>query len=491
MSCATMATSGFFMSSATPRTSSQAPTTTPQTSVPVRTIPGSYGFPVLGPLSDRLDYYWFQGQEAFFKTRIEKNKSTVFRTNVPPSFPFFLANPNVVAVLDVKSFSHMFDMEIVEKQDVLVGDFMPSVSYTGGLRVCAYLDTSEPSHTKVKNFAMDLLKRSSSLWIPTLVSKLNTMWDSIEDDLSKSTSASLPLPQFLFSFLTRCFIGAETSTSPEIDANGADMMQRWLFLQLLPTVPLNILQPLPEIFIHSFAYPFFLVQGDYNKLVQFVETQGQELIQRAGTEFNLTPQEAIHNVLFILGFNAFGGFSIFFPSLVSALESQTTKGLQEKLREEVRQHCGTDPGKLTFESVKKLELVQSFVYETLRMNPPVPLQYARARKDFELSSYEQVFEIKKGELLCGYQPLVMKDARVYENPEEFVPERFVGEKGKELLNYLFWSNGPQSGTSKVGNKQCAAKDFVPLTATLFIAYLFQRYDSVSISSGSITGVVKA
>ncbi|KAK4484352.1 hypothetical protein RD792_006929 [Penstemon davidsonii] len=113
------------------------------------TIPGGYGLPVIGPLADRLNYFWFQGPKKFFKSRIEKYESTVFRTNVPPSFPFFTGvNPNVVAVLDVKSFSHLFDMEIVEKANVLVGDFMPSVKFTGGVRVCAYLDTSEDKHSK-------------------------------------------------------------------------------------------------------------------------------------------------------------------------------------------------------------------------------------------------------------------------------------------------------------------------------------------------------
>ncbi|EYU34035.1 hypothetical protein MIMGU_mgv11b021062mg [Erythranthe guttata] len=108
-------------------------------------IPGSHGWPVIGPLSDRLDYFWFEGPNRFFEKRIEKYKSTVFRTNVPPAFPFFTGvNPNVVAVLDVESFSHLFDMDIVEKANVLVGDFMPHVSFTAGLRVCAYLDTSEP-----------------------------------------------------------------------------------------------------------------------------------------------------------------------------------------------------------------------------------------------------------------------------------------------------------------------------------------------------------
>lgn len=69
---------------------------------------------------------------------------------MPPTFPFFWdVNPNVVAVLDCPSFAHMFDMELVEKKNILVGDFMPGVQFTGGQRVCAYLDTAEPKHAQV------------------------------------------------------------------------------------------------------------------------------------------------------------------------------------------------------------------------------------------------------------------------------------------------------------------------------------------------------
>lgn len=144
--------SAFSSSSSPPSSQAISPPPSPGTSLPLRPIPGSYGWPLLGPISDRLNYFWFQGPETFFKKRIEGYKSTVFRTNVPPSFPFFLdVNPNVIAVLDVESFSHLFDMEIVEKRNVLVGDFMPSVKFTGDLRVCAYLDTSEPKHAKVIN----------------------------------------------------------------------------------------------------------------------------------------------------------------------------------------------------------------------------------------------------------------------------------------------------------------------------------------------------
>lgn len=482
------------MMSTTPGIPSSSPSqssptvTSPPTSLPVRTIPGAYGWPLLGPISDRLDYFWFQGPETFFKKRTDKYKSTVFRTNVPPSFPLFLGvNPNVVAVLDCKSFSHLFDMDLVEKKNCLVGDFMPSVKFTGDLRTCAYLDTSEPQHAQIKNFAMDILKRSSKIWVPELTANLSTMWDTIDADLSEDGSASylFPLQKFIFTFFTKCLVGADVSSSPKIAESGYTMLDRWLALQLLPTVKIGVLQPLEEIFLHSFAYPSFLVSGDYNKLYQFVEEYGKEVVNRGQTEFGLRKEEAIHNLLFVLGFNAFGGFTVFLPTLISTIASDTT-GLQQRIVKEVRENAGST---LSFESVKDLQLVQSVVYETLRLNPPVPLQFARARKDFQLSSHDSVFDIKKGEMLCGFQKQVMRDAKIFDDPETFKPDRFL--ENKELLNYLYWSNGPQTGSPSASNKQCPGKDTVILTACLFIAYVFQRYDSITGTSSSITAVEKA
>ncbi|KAL3635427.1 hypothetical protein CASFOL_019974 [Castilleja foliolosa] len=468
----------------------------PSSSSPRVPIPGGHGWPVIGPLSDRLQYFWFQGPNKFFEKRVEKYGSTVFRTNVPPAFPFFAGvNPNVVAVLDVRSFAHLFDMELVEKANVLVGDFMPSLSFTGGFRVCAYLDTSEPKHAQIKNFTMDILKRSSSKWVPSMITSLDTMWDEIDSKLATSGSVGtlsyfIPLQQFLFSFLSSCLLGADPSADPEIKKSGHIMLDKWLALQLLPTISITALQPLPEILFHSFSYPFWLIKSDYKKLTGFVKNEARETVQRAQTEFGLTEEEAIHNLLFTLGFNAFGGFSILFPKLIANLGDQ--KRVHDELREEVRQKLsGND---LSFETVREMDLINSFVYETLRLSPPVPSQFGRARKDFDLSSHEAVYEIKKGELLCGYQPLVMRDPKIFENPEEFVYDRFSEKKGgRELLKYLFWSNGPQSGSQgpSASNKQCAAMDTVPLTAAVFLAYLFKRYDEIDISSGSINVLVKA
>lgn len=214
---------------------------------------------------------------------------------------------------------------------------------------------------------------------------------------------------------------------------------------------------------------------------------GKKVIQSGMEEFGLSEDEAIHNLLFVLGFNAFGGFSVFLPSLIDTIASDSN-GLQEKLRKEAREKGGST---LSFNSIKEMDLINSVVYETLRTNPPVPLHFGRARKDFRLSSYDSVFQVKKGELLCGYPKLAMRDPVVFDEPERFKPDRFTTEKGAQLLNYLYWSNGPQTGSPSVSNKQCAGKDVVPLTAALIVAHLLRRYDSIKGDGSSFTALQKA
>lgn len=127
-----------------------------------------------------------------------------------------------------------------------------------------------------KKFSMQVLKESSSIWVPELVSNLDIFLDQIEATLSTSSSASymFPLQQFLFKFLFKVLAKADTSLDPKIAESGYSMLNKWLALQLLPTISIGKVQPLEELFLHSFSYPFSLVKGDYNSLYNFVKQHG-------------------------------------------------------------------------------------------------------------------------------------------------------------------------------------------------------------------------
>ena len=133
-------------------------------------------------------------------------------------------------------------------------------------------------------------------------------------------------------------------------------------------------------------------------------------------------------------------------------------------------------GVVTFAALEKMPLLKSVVYEVLRIEPPVPFQYAHAKEDLVIQSHDASFKIKKGEMIFGYQPFATKDPKVFENPETFVPYRFMG-KAEANLKYVYWSNGRETEAPTADNKQCAGRDLVVLVARVMLVEFFLRYDT--------------
>ncbi|KAG8044453.1 hypothetical protein GUJ93_ZPchr0121g64 [Zizania palustris] len=114
------------------------------------------------------------------------------------------------------------------------------------------------------------------------------------------------------------------------------------------------------------------------------------------------------------------------------------------------------------------------------MNPPVEFQYGRARRDIVVESHDAAYEVRKGEMVFGYQPLATRDERVFDRAGEFIPDRFVvgaDDGSSRLLEHVVWSNGPEPGTPAEGNKQCPGKDMVVAVGRMMVAELFRRYDT--------------
>ncbi|KAI8015571.1 hypothetical protein LOK49_LG05G03553 [Camellia lanceoleosa] len=103
-------------------------------------------------------------------------------------------------------------------------------------------------------------------------------------------------------------------------------------------------------------------------------------------------------------------------------------------------------------AIEQMPLMKFVVYESLRIEPPISLQYRRAKRDLVIESHDAVFDVKEGELLFGFQPFVTKDPKIFERSEEFVADKFVGEEGERLLRDVLWSNGPETESPTMGNK---------------------------------------
>lgn len=453
------------------------------TNLPLRQVPGSYGIPFFQPLKDRFEYFYGAGgRDEYFKSRIQKFQSTVFRANMPPG-PFISNNPNVVVLLDAKSFPTLFDVSKVEKKDLFTGTYMPSTELTGGYRVLSYLDPSEPNHAPLKNMIFFMLKSSRSRVMPEFEATYSELFDDLEAELAQKGKAFFndAGEEAAFRFLGRAYL----ETNPEetkIGKDGPKLISTWVLFNLGPLLRLGLPWFVEEPLLHTFRLPPVLIKKNYQKLYEFFESSSSPIIEQAEA-LGISKDEAIHNLLFTICFNTFGGIKILFPNTLKWLGRAGTNlhtQLAEEIRGAIKTHGG---GKVTMAAMEQMPLMKSVVYESLRIEPPVALQYGKAKRDLTIESHDAVFKVKEGEMLFGYQPFATKDPKIFDRPEEFVPDRFMGD-GEELLKYITWSNGPETEGPTVGNKQCAGKDFVVLITRLFVVELFRRYDSFDIEVGA-------
>ncbi|TVU47859.1 hypothetical protein EJB05_07473, partial [Eragrostis curvula] len=462
-----------------------------------RPVPGSYGLPVIGAVRDRLDFYYFQGQDKYFESRVDRYGSTVVRVNVPPG-PFMARDPRVVALLDAKSFPVLFDLSKVEK-NVLTGTFTKPTSLTGGYRVCAYLDPSHPTHGKVKQLLLSILLSRKDAVVPAFFSNFSKLLDTVESQLAQGGKADFNKlnDATSFDFIGESYFGVRPSAT-DLGKDGPTKAAKWLFWTIHPLVSLGIPMIIQEPLLHTFHLPPFLVKGEYKALYKYFFTAASQALDTAET-LGLSREEACHNLLFATILNSYGGLKVLFPGILANVANAGQK-LHENLVAEIRGAVAEAGGKVTFAALEKMELTKSVVLESLRLDPPVKFQYGRAKTDLQIESHDAVFQVKKGELLFGYQPCATKDARVFgPTAREFVGDRFVGEEGRNLLKYVYWSNGRETEDPSPDNKQCPGKDFVVLVGRLLLVELFLRYDTFTAEFSKellgikvvFTGVTKA
>ncbi|KAM0858677.1 hypothetical protein ACQ4PT_047694 [Festuca glaucescens] len=311
---------------------------------------------------------------------------------------------------------------------------------------------------------MDLLRRSSRVWAPEFLAGVDTMLTAVESDLAPARKAAqLPGPAAAVHLPVP--VQGEDRRHPAV-AGGAP-------LALLP-LPLH----------HR--------QARYDILYRFIEKHGARAVAVGVDSHGLTVKDAVNNILFVLGFNAFGAS----PSSSPSSSSRSARPTRARSR----------PGSGTRSAPRWRRPAAGRVrgggegadaagaVDGVRGAPDAAARAAavrRARQDFVLRSHGgEGFAVAQGEMLCGYQPLAMRDPAVFDRPERFVADRFVGEEGEKLLSYVYWSNGPETEDPALGNKQCAAKDAVIATACMLVAELFRRYDDFQCEGTSFTKLQK-
>jgi cytochrome P450 len=143
----------------------------------------------------------------------------------------------------------------------------------------------------------------------------------------------------------------------------------------------------------------------------------------------------------------------------------------EKLREEAERIVKGEA--CTFDESKELKYHSQVIYETLRLYPTVPSFPRECHKDTILPSG---YDIPAGSFIFVSQSGMNRDPKLWEKPDEFMPERFAGTGELQMGRPVGVPNGPKYGFVPFGaaNRSCVGQRLAVLEANQILATLVLR-----------------
>ncbi|MBC7930230.1 MAG: cytochrome P450 [Rubrivivax sp.] len=135
---------------------------------------------------------------------------------------------------------------------------------------------------------------------------------------------------------------------------------------------------------------------------------------------------------------------------------------EEKLAAELEEVLGGRAP--TVEDLPRLRYCEWVVKESMRLYPPAYAVGREAVRDCEVGGYR----IPKGMQIFAFQWIVQRDARWYDEPESFRPERWGEDAASRLPRYAYFPFGG-------GPRQCIGNAFALMETVLVLATIAQRF----------------
>lgn len=123
------------------------------------------------------------------------------------------------------------------------------------------------------------------------------------------------------------------------------------------------------------------------------------------------------------------------------------------------------PGRVpTYEDLPKLRFTEAVVRESLRLYPPAWAMGRQAVEDCAIGGYE----VPRNTTIYMSQWVVHRDARYFEEPEQFRPERWMDSLQKTLPRFAYFPFGG-------GPRVCIGASFAMMEATVLLAAIASRF----------------
>jgi cytochrome P450 len=135
---------------------------------------------------------------------------------------------------------------------------------------------------------------------------------------------------------------------------------------------------------------------------------------------------------------------------------------QEKLRDELKGVL--EDRTPSVEDMPQLEYTKKILTESMRIYPPVWAVIRLAIKDCEIGNTR----IPKDSVVLMSQYVLHHDSRFFENPEDFLPDRWTDEMQKNLPQFAYFPFGG-------GIRRCIGEQFAWMEGILLIASIAQKW----------------
>jgi cytochrome P450 len=135
----------------------------------------------------------------------------------------------------------------------------------------------------------------------------------------------------------------------------------------------------------------------------------------------------------------------------------------------------------TLADLPRLTYTEAIFTEALRLYPPVWATGREARRDCQLggTAAAPARPIRSGTIVVMSQWVLQRDPRFFEQPDEFVPERWLDGLAKRLPKFAYFPFGG-------GPRICMGNGFAMMEAVLILATIAQQARPTLMPGQSIT-----
>ncbi|KAK7788573.1 hypothetical protein R5R35_000158 [Gryllus longicercus] len=292
--------------------------------------------------------------------------------------------------------------------------------------------------------------------------------------------ASLTAFKYTVEMVARCALGIKGNNFTDSEGHLRTMVRRIVSPGFWKNIEFMILNFLPSMgsFLHLSWMPrdvdlFFTKivtdEMDYRKKNNVIRPDYlQYLINMSKKENGVAYTEADalgHAVTFLTEGSETSSITLGF----AWYELARHPAVQEELRQEVVAARGANGGRLPFEVLLELPLLDQVIHETLRLHPALPAMEKVCTRAISLRAADGTeLHVPKGQLVILPVLGFHKDPRYFHDPERFDPDRFSPGRKSDIPKYMFLGFGG-------GPRQCLGMRFALQQTKLAIATMVAHF----------------